>query len=122
MSRTINNSDNYRERMVKQIPSEVLGVYIAANGAILSMDSPPIWLQWVVFVICLAATPLWFIVYQQVKSVTQNVLAATAFVVWAMTIEGPFTTIPGYQVGYGAVLLMIYSGLAGPMVAKLIKQ
>jgi len=121
MARAINDQDSYRERLLKVIPSEVLGVYMAANGAVVSMSPSPVWLQWVIFGLALAATPLWLIFFQSVRSVIQNILAGIGFVIWVMALGGPFLTIPGYQPGIGSVFLMVFSGLVAPLVGKLAK-
>ena len=122
MARPINQNDTYRERLLKHLPTETLGTFMAANGVIMSMDSPPGWMLWVVFIICLGLTPLWLIYGQGVKSVAQNVLAAVAFVLWVMTLSGgPFGVIPGYPPLLGSVLLIIFSGIVAPLVAKSIK-
>jgi hypothetical protein len=121
MARVINANDSYRERLLKVIPSEVLGVYMAANGAVVSMDPSPVWLQWVIFVIALAATPLWLIYFQSVRSVLHNVLAGIGFLIWVMALGGPFMTIPGYQPAIGSVFLIVFSGFAAPLAGKLAK-
>ena len=38
MAREINTGDNYRDRLLKLIPSELLGTYMAVNAALISMD------------------------------------------------------------------------------------
>jgi hypothetical protein len=121
MPRAVNNpADDYRKRLLKTIPSEVLGAYLAANGLILSMAAPA-WMLWIIFAICLAATPFWLYLYQDVRSVLQIVLSSIAFIIWAMTVNGPFNTIGGYQNYYGSVLLVLFSGLIAPLLAQLIK-
>lgn len=123
MPRAISNpTDDYNKRLLKTIPSEVLGAYLAANGLLISMANPPGWVLWVVFVICLAATPFWLYLYQDVRSVMQIVLSSVAFIIWAMTVNGPFNTIHGYQNYYGSVLLVLFSGLIAPLLSQLIKK
>ena len=96
---------------------------MAANGVITSMANPPAWIMWVVFIICLGLTPLWLIYGQGVKSLAQNILAVVAFVLWVMTLSGgPFGVIPGYPPLLGSVLLIIFSGIVAPLVAKAIKS
>ena len=123
MPRAISNpADDYPKRLLKTIPSEVLGAYLAANGLIISMATPPGWMLWIIFVICLAITPFWLYLYQDVRSVTQIVLSTVAFIIWAMTANGPFNTIHGYQNYYGSVLLVLFSGLIAPLLSQLIKS
>lgn len=119
MARAINSQDNYRERLLKQIPSEVLAVYIAGLGLILSLEAPPVWLQWLIFGLCLVATPFWLIYSQKVRSVLQNILAGISFVLFCMTIPGPFTAIEGYQPIIGSLLLLVFIGLVAPLAGKM---
>ena len=122
MARPINQNDTYRERLLKHIPTETLGTFMAVNGVIMSMESPSAWMLWVVFILCLVLTPLWLIYGQGVKYVAQNILAGIAFVLWVMTLPGgPFGAIPGYPPLLGSVLLIIFSGIVAPLVAKSIK-
>ena len=119
MARPVNNQDSYRERLLKNIPSEVLAVYVSAIGIMATGgEDLPIWLQWLMFVLFLAATPLWLVFAQGVRTVWQNVMASVAFVVWAMTFaNGPFGTIPGYQEVWGSGFLLLFSGIVAPLVS-----
>lgn len=122
MARPINQDDTYRERLLKNVPTETIGTFMAANGVIMSVENPAVWLLWVVFVLCLGLTPLWLIYGQGVKNVIQNILAAVAFVLWVMTLPGgPFSSIPNYPPLAGSVLLIVFSGVVAPLVAKFIK-
>ncbi|MGE3163326.1 MAG: hypothetical protein AB7O52_00295 [Planctomycetota bacterium] len=123
MARAINADDKYRERLLKHIPSEVLGVYLAAAGLITSLDDPPVWLLWVLFGLCLVATPFWLVFFMDVKSVLQNVLGCVAFIIWVMTLTGgPFERIDGFETYIGSILLLVFTGLVAPLVAKLCKN
>ena len=122
MARPINPQDTYRERLIKHIPTETLGTFMAASGLVMTMDKPSMWLLWVVFIICLGLTPLWLIYGMGVKNLVQNILAVVSFVVWVMTMAGgPFGLIPNYPPVLGSVLLIIFSGIVAPLVAKTIK-
>jgi uncharacterized membrane protein len=124
MSRQINSGDNYRERLLKLIPSELPGTYMAANAALTSMDpsTRSTVLSWVVFGICLAVTPLWLWFGQGFRKVLQIVLTGIAFVIWVMTMSGPFTTIPGYKPFIGTVFLILFSGLIAPLFGMIVAR
>jgi len=124
MAREINTGDNYRDRLLKLIPSELLGTYMAVNAALISMDPSTMStvLLWVVFGICLAATPLWLWFGQGVRKVLQIVLTSIAFVIWVMTVSGPFTTIPGYKPFIGTVFLILFSGLIAPLLGMIVAK
>ena len=124
MAREINTGDNYRDRLLKLIPSELLGTYMAVNAALISMDPSTMStvLLWVVFGICLAATPLWLWFGQGVRKVLQIVLTSIAFVIWVMTVSGPFTTIPDYKPVIGTVFLILFSGLIAPLLGMMVAK
>ena len=124
MAREINTGDSYRERLLKLIPSEVLGTYMAVTAALVSMDPSTMStvLLWVVFGICLAATPLWLWFGQGVRKVLQIVLTSIAFVIWVMTVSGPFTTIPDYKPVIGTVFLILFSGLIAPLLGMMVAK
>jgi hypothetical protein len=124
MAREINTGDNYRDRLLKLIPSELLGTYMAVNAALISMDPSTMStvLLWVVFGICLAATPMWLWFGQGVRKVLQIVLTSIAFVIWVMTVSGPFTTIPGYKPFIGTVFLILFSGLIAPLTGMIVAK
>lgn len=124
MAREINDSDNFREMILKKIPSEtVLGI-IAANGAILAMDegtAQTVFL-WVAFAIFLIATPFWLYFGMNVKKPLQIISSSVAFVIWAMTMEGAFTTITGYELYYGTIILTLYTLGVSPVIGMIIKK
>jgi len=124
MAREINTGDNYRERLLKLIPSELLGTYMAVNAVLISMDPSMMStvLLWVVFGICLAVTPLWLWFTQGVRKALQLVLTSIAFVIWVMTISGPFTTIPGYKPFIGTVFLILFSGVIAPLFGMIVAK
>lgn len=124
MAREINTGDNYRDRLLKLIPSELLGTYMAVNAVLISMDPSTMStvLLWVVFGICLAATPLWLWFGQGVRKVLQIVLTSIAFVIWVMTVSGPFTTIPDYKPFIGTVFLILFSGLIAPLTGMIVAK
>lgn len=125
MAREINTSDNMREMVLKNIPSESIAGIVAVNGAIMSMTdtgTAQTVLLWITFAICLAATPLWLYFGMNVRKPLQIVVASVAFVIWVMTMEGPFTTIPGYELYIGTVILTLYTVVVSPLLGLIIKK
>lgn len=124
MARAIkrNEQNAYRERLLKLLPSEVAIGFMAANAALLSLDPSTLTtvLLWVVFGVCLVATPLWLYFGQEVKNVLQLVITSSAFIIWAMTMTGPFTTIPIYEPIVGAVLAILFSFVVAPLLGKIV--
>lgn len=118
MSRAINQSDDYMSRLLKNIPSEIVAVYIATSGIVAVQSSN--WMLWVIFAICLLATPFWLYFMEKVKSVMQIILTTVAFVIWVMTLGGPFATLWPEVTMLGSILLILYTGLVVPIVASMI--
>lgn len=120
MSRAINQSDNYMSRLLKNIPSEIVAVYIAASGVVIAQNSS--WMLWVIFGICLLATPFWLYFMEKVKSVVQIILTTVSFIIWVMTLGGPFATLWPEVTILGSVLLVLYTGLVVPIIASMISS
>lgn len=118
MARAITRQDEseYSKRLLKNIPSEILGAYVAING-MLSASPTPNWLYWIIFGVLLVLTPLWLRFGQEVKQVWQLVLSTIAFLIWAMTVPGAFDVVP-YAATIGGALVIIYSGIVAPMISK----
>lgn len=119
INRSIDSEDTYSKRLLKMLPTETATVCMAALGFIFSMtDTGALQtsLLWVVFVVGLVCTPLWLIYGMKVTKVSQIIPTTIAFVIWMMSIDGPFTTIPGYEIIIGGVLLILFSGIAAPLL------
>lgn len=119
MARAITTQDEteYSKRLLKHIPSEIIGVYIAINGLLAANPETPNWLSWVIFVILLVLCPLWLRFGQDVKKTWQLVISTVAFAIWAMTLPGAFDVVP-YAATLGGALLILYSGIVAPIVSK----
>jgi hypothetical protein len=119
MARAITTQDEeeYSKRLLKNIPSEIVGVYLALTGMLAANAQTPNWVYWIIFGALLAVCPLWLRYGQNVKTTWQLVMSTAAFVIWAMTIPGAFDIVP-YAATIGGALLIIHSGLIAPMVSK----
>lgn len=121
MPREAQSSEPYRERLLKLSPTETVGVCIAAIGMLSAMEPGTLQtaLLWVVFGAGLVATPFWLIYKMDMKKPLQVIVASIAFIIYFMTIEGgPFSTIPGYNLIIGSVLLVLFTGLVAPLLGK----
>lgn len=118
MARTIHREDGYVDRMLKHVPTEILGAYLAVGGLLATLEEGTLAtvMEWVNFGLFLVATPLWMVFVSQVKSIWQNVLSTVAFLIWVMTIVGgPFDFIPP---AIGSAGVIIFSALVAPLVAS----
>jgi hypothetical protein len=91
MPRTINTQDEWLERLLKLIPSEIVGIFIFINSIIPKNETIPL-LVYLGFVVALfIATPFYLIRLQFLdwnKDRTQIVMTSIAFLVWAFAIGG----------------------------------
>ena len=113
---TTKSPDGYAERLLKYIPSESVGFWLAVSGVIQSagVGVPQVGLLWLFFVICLVFTFLW--IRQQTKEAgkatawTQILISCGSFIVWVIAAGGAIAVVwPGYQPLYGSLLLITYT-------------
>jgi len=114
------NVNDYKDRLVKLIPSEIITAYVTIKGLIMGAGSSgnKTLLLWVVFGILVVLNPLYLIYVTQVKKAGQVLFSSLAFVLWVMVIGGTFSTIFGFPAEYiGSIMLVIYT-LFIPFVYK----
>jgi hypothetical protein len=116
---TTQDESDFSKRLLKSIPSEIVGTYIAINGLLTgNPENPaPASISWAVFAVLLGLCPIWLRFGQDVRKVWQLVVSTIAFVIWAMTLPGAFSSIPHAPM-LGGVLIIIFSGIVAPLVAK----
>jgi hypothetical protein len=94
--------DDYLTRLVKYIPSEIVGLYAAAAGVVPKVEDKPDPAIWWVFVGCAVATPIYlFIATKDTPKKkgplwVQVTLGTIAFPVWVFAMGGPFVLLPWY--------------------------
>lgn len=107
--------DSYMERLLKYIPTEVVGVYLTLLGIIkTSADKLPVqtWL-WVLFFIGLVGTPLYLWWVASVTKKIQLAISTIAFLVWVFaTGGGPFAEYSWFLDVYGSMALVLFTFLA----------
>src|SRR2546427_5941942 len=114
--------DTYFDKVLKYIPADIVGAWVAVTGLIASArDIPRQTTLWVAFGIGLILTSWW--TWKQAGApgqrapVTQTIISTGAFAVWVFALGGPFQHVPGQQV-YGSLLLILYTlvvALINPM-------
>ncbi|GAC1342783.1 MAG: hypothetical protein NVSMB18_17430 [Acetobacteraceae bacterium] len=113
-------TDGYFDKIIKYIPSDVVGAWIAATGVIKSSNSAGHGSSralWIAFAVGVVATALW--TWKQTTepnappAIKQIAMSTLAFVVWVVALGGPFATIDGYQDYIGSLLLIGYLLFAG---------
>lgn len=132
MSREINSTQPFQDKVVKLIPTEIVGAYMVLNGIIglpaspvvadmrfpsappVSDDTLRFYLVQAVFAILLVLTPLYLAKIAKVTNRRQLAVTTMSFVVWAYTLGGPFVVWGLYYPLVASVLLVIWS-LVVPM-------
>jgi hypothetical protein len=112
MGRQISKTDPFSDKLVKLIPTEIVGAYMVLAGILgfgpaspapasaAGQDIPAgpvkdaelqVILIQVVFFMLLVATPLYLRIISKVGPVLQIVATTISYVVWVYTLGGPFT-------------------------------
>src|SRR2546422_1572514 len=105
--------DSYFDKVVKYIPADIVGAWVAVTGLVSSArDIPRQTTLWAAFGIGLILTGWW--TWKQAGApgrrppVTQTIISTGAFAVWVFALGGPFQHVPGQPV-YGSLLLILYT-------------
>lgn len=117
--------DNYANQIIKLIPADVVGVYIAISKLLETADWTYPTLQWSVFFIILLITPFYLKRTDSQIDKRQIMVATLSFIVWTFSIGGPFEKL--FQHCYpleadrfkiiASVVIMIYT-LIVPLLYK----
>ena len=124
-SRETASLDGYFDRIIKYIPSDIVGAWLAVTGIIKSLngnDPNAGSVQWITFAIGVLLTAAWTARQTNESgkpiAVLQIAMSTAAFVVWVVALGGPFATLPGYKDYYGSLLLIGFTLAAGLAVPK----
>lgn len=107
MARQIREAQNYRDRLLKLIPSEIVAAYMVLSG-IIPQESAK-WGTLVVSIILLAFVPLYLRRIQNVQRISQLIVTTTSFLVWLYSLGGPFKPWGLYQPWIGSVILILWT-------------
>lgn len=107
-------ADTYFDKVIKYIPADIVGAWIAVTGLIVGAAGVPSGaVLWIAFAIGVILTAAW--TWKQTAApnkplaVTQIVISTVAFVVWVFALGGPFESLAFYQPLYGSLLLILYT-------------
>ena len=126
-SKTEAKVDNYFEKLMKYIPSEIVGAWIAIQGIFANSDrevkavnSSQNTFLWIILAFLSILT--FFYIRKQTSeenkktAIKQIIISVIAFLIWAYAIGGqPFLSLEFYDSRYGAVLMILYT-LTIPLV------
>jgi len=123
MSREINPTQPYQDKLVKLIPTEIIGAYLTLAGILgyavqpqktIAPGSDPgstlnAKLIQIVFFVLLVLTPIYLKKISNVSNVTQLIVTTLSFVVWVYTLGGPFIVWDWYYPLVAPVILVLWS-------------
>lgn len=114
--------DDYKTKLAKYIPGEIIAAYVAIDVIIKSATKFSEGVYWIVFLALLVLTPLyvWRVTTEPPKkaAIAQIVVSTIAFFVWVFALGGPFASLGWYVPVYGAILLVIYTAAIPVVVGR----
>jgi len=116
MSRSINNENPYLERLLKLIPTEIVGAYLALAGIIPSHAEKTFKLILTGFLLIL--TPFYLRILSKVKNALQITASTISFAVWIYSLEGSIFDLWGYYQAWLASFILILWTLVIPFFVK----
>ena len=115
MARTIKPEQDYKSKLLKLMPSEIIAAYMVIHGILLGQviqvgeKDLTHTVGWSVFAALLVLTPLYLVKIHDVKSKAQVILTTLTFPVWVYTIGGPFETAGWYQPQIASCILVVWT-------------
>lgn len=106
--------DGYFDKVIKYIPADIVGAWIAVTGLINSDNgAPTALLLWITFGAGIILTLLWTLKQTSLPNkkpaMTQALVSTGSFMVWVFALGGPFATLSFYRPLYGSLLLIFYT-------------
>lgn len=90
-------ADNYQSRLLKLIPTEVVGVYIFINGLLPAnaTDDKYTVLQWIIFGLLFIINPFYLRYVSAVTNKKQILICTISFAVWVFSLNNSFMVVGG---------------------------
>ena len=106
--------DGYFDKLLKYIPTEIVGGWIAITGLIKSASNISTnTILWILLIIFTGLTALYILKQtsepKKPLAVKQTTISTIAFVVWVFALGEPFDSLSFYNPIYGSILLIIYN-------------
>jgi len=117
-------ADQYFDRIIKYIPADVVGAWVAISGIIpkdAASDPNNKVVVWIAFAVCLICCAAWTALQTRngkSPAIIQIMVSTCAFAVWVAALGRPFDSIPGYQQYYGSISLVAFTLISGRIVPK----
>ncbi len=106
--------DGYFDKLLKYIPTEIVGGWVAITGLIKSASNIPTnTILWILLVIFTGLTAIYILkqTFEPKKplAIKQTSISTIAFIVWVFALGEPFDSLSFYNPIYGSVLLILYN-------------
>ena len=102
--------DDYKDRLIKYIPAEIVAAFLAIQNIINAAQQSQVGLLfWGAFGVLLILTPIYLAKVQKVSKVTQLAISTIAFIVWVYALGGPFAGTPIHSPLAAAIVLILYT-------------
>ena len=115
MAREIKENQDYRARLLKLIPSEIVAAYMVLSG-IIPEDSAK-WGTLIVSIALLILVPFYLRRLQNVQRTSQLIVTMISFIVWLYSLGGPFEAWELYQSWIASIVLILWT-LTVPLVVN----
>jgi hypothetical protein len=102
-------ADDYANKLIKYIPSEVIALYITLSTVLKSSADVPAMLDWIIFIVCTAGVYFYLLRIQKVTKQKQLIISVLSFIVWIFAFGGPFADLGWYKPIYGGLLLPVFT-------------
>ena len=116
MSRQLNKDSNYQDRLLKLIPAEFIGLYVAVSQLVAdepSLRQPVLVCVIVAFVILI---PVYLYFVQGIRGAGQLLVTSASFLVWTYSLGDAFQPGPWIQSNLflpaiGSIAIVLWTGL-----------
>jgi hypothetical protein len=130
MGRQFSQAQSYADKLMKIVPTEIVGAYIVLAGIIgyppgateyvevasgITDDAMRAFLIQFTFGALLVLTPIYLRRVGHVTSTLQIIMSVASFVIWVYSLGGPFVVWNCYYPLMGSVVLVIWA-LAVPLI------
>jgi hypothetical protein len=130
MAREITSQEGYQDKLVKLVPTEIIGAYLFISTGILGLSpaapsipqdaETKVWIL-VVSIALLILTPLYLLKLNGVTNVMQVLVTTVSFLVWVYSLGGPFVVWEwGYSPKIAGSVLVLWS-LTTPLLVQVNK-
>jgi hypothetical protein len=115
--------DTYFDRVIKYIPTDIVGAWVAVMGLINgAANIPKGTILWIAFIFGVPLTAIWTLKQtaepKKPLAITQTMISTGSFIVWVFALGGPFATLDFYRPVYGSLLLILYTLVIGRFVPQ----